>query len=339
MRQQTLNQLANAVAAVRAHFQKDVIQTRDFIAFSNDRPDVYVPAAFMQICRGDARGTIDLSKYDTFISNFNQTDEEAEVSEVVSIAQQYETDEEIEARINLRFDVMDMMARAAVHGDCRSMIVSGPAGIGKSFTVLQSAKELPEERCSILKGRISPVGLFRTLWKHRFENHLIVLDDSDSVFDNETSLNLLKAACDSSEERFITWASNSQQEDADGEEIPTTFEFCGAIVFITNKDFRSEIARGGKLAPHFEALISRSHYIDLAIRTEREYMVRIKSVVYKSGMMKEYDERTRDEVVQFIDMNKKNMSELSLRIVKKIADLTRVSPTQWRQVASVTCFK
>lgn len=338
MRQQTLNQLAIAVTAVRTHFQKDVIQTRDYIAFANARAEIYFPAAFMQICRGDARGTIDLTKYDSFIANFDQT-EETEVSEVVNVARQYETDEEIEARINLRFDVMDMMARAAVHGDCRSMIVSGPAGIGKSFTVLQSAKELPEQRCSILKGRISPVGLFRTLWKHRRENHLIVLDDSDSVFDNETSLNLLKAACDSSDERFITWASNGQQEDENGEEIPTTFEFCGAVVFITNKDFRAEIARGGKLAPHFEALISRSHYIDLAINTEREYMVRIKSVVYKSGMMNDYDERTRDEVVQFIDMNKKNMSELSLRIVKKIADLTRVSPAQWRQVASVTCFK
>jgi len=110
-------------------------------------------------------------------------------------------------------------------------------------------------------------------------------------------------------------------------------------VFITNKDFKAEIARETRLSVHFEAMISRSHYIDLAIKTEREYMVRIRSVVYKSGMLDEYGDRMRDEIVQFIDMNKTSMSELSLRIVKKIADLTRISPDNWRQIASVTCMK
>lgn len=337
MRQQTLNQLTAAVNAVRTHFQKDLIQTRDYAAFCTDRPDVYIPAAFMQICRGDARGTIDLTKYDSFVKNFKAT--EVDISEAIQISQDVETDEQIEERIQTRFAVMDMMARAAVQGDCRALVISGPAGCGKSFTILESASQIPEERCSILKGKVTPVGLFRTLWKHRFERHLIVLDDSDSVFDNETSMNLLKAACDSSDERFITWASNSQQVDEDGEEIPTTFEFNGAIIFITNKDFRAEVENGNKLSVHFEAMMSRSHYVELKIRTEREYMIRIKSVVYKSNMLDDFGDRTRDEIVQFIDMNKSNMTELSLRIVKKVADLTRISPDDWRKLASVTVMK
>jgi hypothetical protein len=341
MRQQTLSQMITLIAALRDMFKKDVVTTIEVQSFRGNRPDVYIPNAFWHICRAE-RGTADMKKFDSFLKANGQaiessvTDVQIAVEEIIKIE---ETDEEIEARINLRFDVMDMMARAAVQGDCRSMIVSGSAGIGKSFTVLSSASELPEERCSILKGKITPTGLFRTLWKHRFNNHLIVMDDADSVFDNETSLNFLKAACDSSDERFITWASNAQQIDEDGDEIPTTFEFRGALVFITNKDFKAEIARETRLSVHFEAMISRSHYIDLAIKTEREYMVRIRSVVYKSGMLDEYGDRMRDEIVQFIDMNKTSMSELSLRIVKKIADLTRISPDNWRQIASVTCMK
>lgn len=44
MRQTTLNQLTAAVNAVRTHFQKDLIQTRDYAAFCTDRPDVYAPS-------------------------------------------------------------------------------------------------------------------------------------------------------------------------------------------------------------------------------------------------------------------------------------------------------
>lgn len=336
MRQQTLNQFAIAVNEVRAYFQKDIIRTSEYLSFEKSRPDITVPAAFMQVCRGDVRGTVDLTKYEKFIADLQN--QSVSIPEVVTIAQPEETDDQIEERINLRFDVMDMMAKAAIQGNCRSMIISGAAGVGKSFTIMKAISNLPEERTSVLKGRVSPIGVFRTLWKHRFDNHVIVFDDAN-VFDHETSLDLLKAACDSSDERYITWASNTKQFDEEGEEIPSTFEFNGSVIFLTNVDFKEEIKRETKLAPHLKAMVSRSHYVSLDIRTEREYMIRIKSVVYKTNMMEEFDDRTRDEVVQFIDMNKDKMDELSLRMVKKIADLTKISPENWRKIASVSCFK
>lgn len=331
MRAQTTEQLMVAVEAVRDHFNKDIITTRELNDFKANRPDVYFPMAFWHIGKSKtARATYDLS-------NFNLTTELNPIAKAIEVIE--ETDDQIAHRINTRFSVMDMMVAAAVAGNCRSMIVSGSAGIGKSHGVMMAVRGMPEERVSIMSGKVTPTGLFRTLWKHRFSSHLIVFDDCDSVFDNETSLNFLKAACDSSDERYITWASNALQIDEDGEEIPSTFEFNGSVVFLTNIDFKAQIQKNNSLAPHFAAMISRSHYIDLAIKTEREYMVRIKHVVYSSGMLDEYSDRTRDEVVQFIEMNKSSMNELSLRIVKKIADLTRIAPDTWRDVASVTCMK
>jgi len=337
MRQQTLNQFAIAVNEVRAHFQKDVIRTADYLSFEKSRPDITIPAAFMQVCRGDVRGTVDLTKYEKFINNLQGNS--VSIPEVVSLSQPEETDDQIEERINLRFDVMDMMAKAAIQGNCRSMIVSSAPGVGKSFTILNAIRNMPEEKVSVLSGKVSPIGLFRTLWKHRFDNHVIVFDDCDSIFDNETSMNILKAACDSSDERYVTWSSNVKQFDEDGEEIPSTFEFNGCIIVLTNIDFKANVQKDNAMSPHFSAMMSRSHFIDLAIKTEREYMVRIKSVVYKSGMLAAYSDRTRDEVVQFIDMNRSKMTELSLRMVKKIAGLTEISPDYWRQAAAITCFR
>ena len=46
-----------------------------------------------------------------------------------------ETDEEIYARLQARFDILDMMTEAVRTGDVRAMIVSGPPGVGKTFGV------------------------------------------------------------------------------------------------------------------------------------------------------------------------------------------------------------
>ena len=95
-----------------------------------------------------------------------------------------------------------------------------------------------------------------------------------------------------------------------------------------------------KLRDHLEALESRCHYLDLTIDTEREKMLRIKQIV-GDGMLNSYEfqDFEKDEVVEFIDVNRKAMRELSLRMVLKVADLRKSMPGNWRNVASLTCMR
>lgn len=330
MRETTIEKLSNAVQEMKSHFNQSKLTRQQILSFQQNRPEVYIPASFHHVCKAEQRGMYDLDL-------FKQTEVIDSGSSNI-FTRKEETDEEIIERINTRFEVMDMMVDAAIRGKCRSMIVSGSAGIGKSFTVMQAIRVLPEERVTTISGKITPVGLFRALWKHRFENHVIIFDDVDSVFDNETSLNILKAACDSTDERYISWESNKNQIDENGEEIPFTFEFNGSVVFLTNKNLKELSLKDNAMAPHFSALMSRSHYIDLSINTVREYMLRIKWVVYNTSMMEDYEVRTRDEVMQFIEMNQSQMNELSLRIVKKIAETTEAYPNDWRKIVSITCM-
>lgn len=331
MRSSTIVKLMNVVNELKTHFNRDEISNQEIQVFRASRPELEFPMAFWGMGKSATkRATYDLSNFKNI--EMTQTEEDSNVP-----FQESET--QIAARIATRFQVMDMMANAAIDGNCRSLIVAGAPGVGKSFTILKAASKLSEERCSILKGAVSPTGLFQKLWKHRFDGHVIIFDDADDIFGNERSLNFLKAACDSSDERYITWASNANQIDEEGEEIPTTFEFRGSIVFISNKDFKGEIERETRLAPHFSAMVSRSHYIDIGIKSQRDYIVRIKQVVMNTSMLDEYEDRIRDEIVQFIEMNANKLNELSLRMVKKIADLTRIDGDNWRQIAEVTCFK
>ena len=253
-----------------------------------------------------------------------------------------ETDDEIAAKLAERFEVLAELTDDAVAGVTKSLIVSGPAGLGKSFTVEKALQQYDPEgnRHEIIKGYVRATGLFRSLYEFRHHGNIIVFDDADTIFFDDTSLNLLKAACDSTERRVISWRSESRFEDDEGGVIPKSFQFNGTIIFITNYRMDDMIDRGHKLTPHFQALISRSHYIDLALTTNRHYMIRIKQVI-KAGMLREqgYDAATEADVIAFLDKNSDRLRELSLRMAIKLAALRKSSASSFQRKAMITCCR
>lgn len=249
-----------------------------------------------------------------------------------------ESEHEIEKRLNLRFNALNVMATATAKGINRSLVISGPAGLGKSHGV-EKAAELHAGDFAHIKGYIRPTGLYKTLYANRHKGALVVFDDADSLWSDEVSLNLLKAACDTTDVRRLSWLSNAVMETEEGESIPSSFVFDGSVIFITNIDFQMHIDKGSRLAPHFEALMSRSHVLDLGIKNKRDYIVRIKQVL-RQGMLDEKlvpDEK--NEIIWFIEDNVEKMRELSLRMVKKLADLMLMDRSGWKDLARITCMK
>jgi hypothetical protein len=253
-----------------------------------------------------------------------------------------ETDAQIEAKLTERFQVLEDLTKGAVKGDVKALIVSGPAGLGKSYTVEQVLESYdPDSSCSTqIKGYARATGLMKQLYKYRNAGDVVVFDDADAIFYDDVSLNILKAATDSSQKRMISWMSEAKFEDDDGDIIPRRFEFKGTIVFITNIDFDAMIEKGHKLAPHLSALISRAHYIDLAMKTKRDYYIRIKQVV-KQGMLSKagFTMDEENDVVAFVEKNFANLRETSLRSVIKIAALRRSNPSRFESLARITCCK
>ena len=255
-----------------------------------------------------------------------------------------ETVAEIETKLRDRFEALEVMAEATGKGINRSLIVSGPAGLGKSYTVEAKLEELESMGHSVtyIKGYVRPLALYKLLYETRHAKSVLVFDDSDSVFYDDVSMNLLKGACDSTDRRVLHWLSKSieKEEDEEGESIPEKFEFEGSVIFITNYDFDAMIASGNKLAPHFEALVSRSHYLDLAMKTKMDYIVRIKQVV-RGGMLKSRGFNAAEEtmILEFIVNNMERLRELSLRMVVKISGLYKMDKKNWQKLASQTCMR
>jgi len=258
-----------------------------------------------------------------------------------------ETDAQIIERLRERFEILDEMTGAVRSGDVRAMIVSGPPGVGKSFGVERvleknelfgKVKQLDEykPKYEIVKGAMSALGLYAKLYEFAEKGNVVVFDDCDSILFDDLSLNILKAALDSSAKRWISWNTDSRLLRSEG--IPDRFEFKGAAIFITNIKF--EHVRSKKLKDHLDALESRCHYIDMQMDTTREKMLRIRQIV-GDGMLDSYDfdQVVQDEIVEFIDTNQLQLRELSLRMVLKIADLRKSFPKSWQAMAKTTCMK
>jgi hypothetical protein len=263
-------------------------------------------------------------------------------SAVVAEPEIVETDDEIRAKLTERFDALNLIAAQTVNGRNKALIVSGPAGVGKSHNVLEAARAFEKRggKVGVVKGFVRPTGLYRMLLNHSAHNDVIVFDDADSAFNDPVSLNILKAACELSDNRRISWLSETRMLDDEGDRLPRSFEFAGNIVFITNLDMQGLVDKGHSLAPHFEALMSRSLYIDLGMKTKRDCIVRIKQVIESNALESHgISAKSAGEILEFVEENSDKLRELSLRIMVKIGRLKQNNPQSWRSLAKVTCCK
>ena len=86
-------------------------------------------------------------------------------------AKKKETPEQAMNRIKGRFQILDKMTDAVANNVVRGLIVSGPPGVGKSFGVEKILDEYEamaklggKTRTEIVKGSMTPIGLYQTLF-------------------------------------------------------------------------------------------------------------------------------------------------------------------------------
>lgn len=269
-----------------------------------------------------------------------KSDIEMEGMEISPLAT-VESVEEMKQRINKRFTVMNMMTKGIITGNIRSLIISGAAGIGKTYSLdkaLKTAHEYGEIVYKSINGKISGIGLYEQLWNNREANSVLLIDDVD-VFSDMDMLNLLKAALDTGETRKVCWSTASAY--LDDKNIDKEFEFEGTIVFITNVDIDKELERGSKLAPHLHALVSRSVYLDLGVHSNEEIMVRVEDVILNTNMMQKrgLSDAQTSMALNWMKANVSKLRNVSLRTALYLADFVATDANGWEEIAEVTLLK
>ena len=263
-----------------------------------------------------------------------------------SVFMSAETEDEAMERIADTFLMLDKIVDACSKNVVRGLVVSGPPGIGKSFGVEKQLDAANMFRTldgrdplyEVISGGVSPIGLYQKLYHNRDADRVLVFDDCDNILFEEECLNLLKAALNSGDKRRISW--NKESRVLAVEDIPDSFDFEASIIFLSNIDFDKSIAKGSRISAHLEAIMSRCHYLDLEIGSMRDKLLRIKQIV-RDGMLAPYNFNAAEEqgIIDFIFSNAEYLREVSLRMVKKIADFVKADPLGWHEMAEATCLQ
>ena len=274
-------------------------------------------------------------------------DNQDQVTEVEGSAgkEKVETDEQGMDRIAERFEILEEMTNATLDGIVRGMVVTGPPGVGKTYGVEQVLEKDSlfdmmanrPMRHTFIKGAMSALGLYTTLYNFRDSKNIVVLDDCDTILFNEDALNILKAALDSCTKRKICWNTDSSLLRREG--VPSQYEFNGSVIFITNLKFDN--MRQTKIKDHLEAILSRCHYLDLTLDTTRDKLLRIKQIAREGGLFdtKGLTKIQEQEIIDFMYDKQDKLREISLRMAQKIADLRNMDKNRWKVLTESTCMK
>ena len=218
-----------------------------------------------------------------------------------------------EFSINERFDFLTHFVKMVAKKKINSLVISGPGGLGKTHTVVETLKSngLTEDTIGeidgdfiMIKGFTTAKALYRLLWVNN--GKVIVFDDCDSAHKDPIAANLLKGALDSSDRRIISWNA----EFSESEEMPNRFEFFGRVVFISNVSM-------DKIP---QALISRSMRVSLDM-TSDEKLERIAAIIDQANFMPNLERDVKRAALKMLKSLKDKCTDLNIRTVMQLATL------------------
>lgn len=243
---------------------------------------------------------------------------------MISAEQEYEE----RATPQEKFSDMERYIKMVVAGLHPGLIICGAPGIGKTYRVMKYVKTTHEygDTLDIIKGRCTTAALYTSLFNHSKEGDLIVIDDADEVFADTNSVNLLKAALDSGDERLVSYGTTRPPELSEDEAMmkhpelepdskgrfycPKSFFYEGNIIFITN-------LRAGQLDT---ALRSRCYICELDFTVEESLeMVREIMLTTKSKHSMESKQKAYDYLKTLVEQGAQ--IEVSMRTFGSIANL------------------
>ena len=231
-------------------------------------------------------------------------------------------------------DDIYQISRKVAAGAFNSLMISGRAGTGKTYSV---EKALADEGLTIdddfimVSGAVSTIMMFKKMFQYR--NKVLVFDDCDAVFRDENGRNILKAALDTKKVRRISYLKKSGlvfdpkdfEMDPEGEfnmiengMVPAYFDFAGRVIFISN------LAKD-KADPD-GAIRSRSILIDVN-PDDATIMERIKTLL---PYLEPKDMAMKDklEIYEFM----KTANDVSMRTFVKAAGFKDADLPNWQRM-------
>lgn len=253
-----------------------------------------------------------------------------------------------EFTVSERFDLLEDLVRMVANGDAKSVLVSGEGGVGKTYTILKVLNEegmvshhelvptytppisveddegemtekavavmsKPKGDYIVVKGYATAKSLYRLMHDHR--DGMLVFDDCDSVLRDQTAVMLLKSALDSYEKRIVSWYAEGRDQD-----LPSSFEFTGSIVFISNM----------RLERIDEAVRTRCFTVDVSM-SKAQRVERMEAVLDK--VMPAVDLNLKLEALALLKENLEAARSVNFRALMNVITIRNSAARDWKKLA------
>jgi len=111
-------------------------------------------------------------------------------------------------------------------------LIEGEGGVGKTFLTIETVKEnIKPDNWVYKSGFTSPLAFYKFLYRNR-NSEIIILDDVEGIFNNLTSLAILKRATyETAGKRLIFYDTTSHKAD----NVPPVFEFKARLILLCNR--------------------------------------------------------------------------------------------------------
>jgi len=243
--------------------------------------------------------------------------------------EQEEQDSGLQFSVADRFAFVEALSTMVATGKAPSAIITGEGGIGKTFTVTKTLRDLglvcstdpeaentaPTKIFTMVKGYSTPMALYRTLYENN--DRIIVFDDCDSIMKDPVAINLLKAALDSYSKRIVSW--NSEQR---GNDLPSSFQFHGGVVFISNHT----------LGTLDQAIRTRALCVDLSMTADQK-LERMEQIVASGDFLAEAPDEHKADALAAIKENLALVRNLSLRTLVQVTKVRSTDRRDWKRLA------
>jgi len=189
-----------------------------------------------------------------------------------------------------------------VSGTIDLLLIESGAGLGKSYLIKEKLKG---KQHLAINSHITPLENYKQLYQNK--DQLIWYDDITFLLLNPLNISLLKSTCESQEIKQVSYYTSSSLIG----DVPKKFTTSSKVLISCN-------SVEGK-NPHVRAIKDRSFHIKFK-PTRKELLLRMQEISMNYPLLAD---KEKEEVLNLIEYNSKNIKNLTLRSLMKGFQLYR----------------
>lgn len=204
-------------------------------------------------------------------------------------------------QLDLYAEYINMISKKIIHG----LLCYSKTGLGKTYNTLKILKKSNIDY-KYYNGVLTPIEFYKLLYDNN--GKIIILDDIETVLENDKFIDLLKACLYSPiNERKVTYNTSSKVL----EDYPESFEFTGGLIILMNEirgrkdlSYMALLSRCVKfnLKLDFDTIKKKSLEILEKNELNQEKKERVKEIITNKITAKhDFNFRMLDRLIRFID--------------------------------------